>query len=82
MWERACRFIGRNSEDHGNETDISIPGLQHKLIPYQYYGVFLMLSWFKDGRNGGILADSVGLGKVSKISLLFRFLVESNLALM
>lgn len=69
-WIRACEFIRRDPRNKSTTADIRIQGLRYPLHPYQYYAVFVLLEWFVDGRNGGILADGMGLGKVSTSSLL------------
>ena len=67
LWALACEFIGRKPETKTTTADIWIPGMKFPLSPYQWYGVFIFLLWFTDGRYGGILADSMGLGKVSEV---------------
>ena len=69
-WRKAYAFIGRDHKVTTTTADILVPALKFELHPYQYYGVFAMLEWFVDGRNGGLLADTMGLGKVSTASLL------------
>ena len=78
MWDQACQFIRRPEEEKNTNATVKVPGLARPLTPWQFYAVFVLLNWFVDGRNGGLLADVMGLGKVSSISLLYCYQHESN----
>lgn len=64
MWKRFCTFVKIDPRNTTNEPYFTIPGIKHKALQYQVYAAFLLLFWASEGKNGGILADSMGLGKV------------------
>ena len=70
-WYEACDFIRRDKNDTSNEMNIEIPGLRCRLYPWQWYAVWVLIHWCLSPKNGGILGDVPGLGKVSCLLSLF-----------
>ena len=64
-YQDACLFFGHDPDDTRTEQLVAIPGMKSLLYPWQMYCVWMLLHWCLSERNGGYLADTMGLGKVS-----------------
>ena len=66
MWQRCCKFLKRDPTLHMTEADVRIPGLKKPLHQYQSFATFCLHVWAREGNNGSMLADGMGLGQIGR----------------
>lgn len=66
VWKMCMRLFGIT--EFTTKANVHIPFLNVPINQYQLYAAVLLLRWARDGKNGGFLADGMGVGKVRPMS--------------
>ncbi|KAL9026219.1 MAG: hypothetical protein Q9196_005081 [Gyalolechia fulgens] len=62
-WPNAARFIKKVPELKTSVACVDIPGMQFPLFQYQWLGAYTSFLMCHSDRNGGVVADEMGMGK-------------------
>ena len=66
-WERAATAIGLQYVKTSRDAKWLVPGMKISLYHWQWHAIFIivLMNPGKDDQYGGVIADKMGLGKVS-----------------